>query len=461
MKHKNGSEFSSIIGVGTRDTVRIAAMTVFAVGLWLGGLAPAVAQRRATTVDVGRTASYGLQKEVYPRSIKISSNPRGIATVRLDTDKSKLRIVGTSPGNTLVTVSGTYRELQVGGRVVERARPFKVSINVTVLPRRLEPDRRAIDVQVSRGKTRNYQINTFMGPEFTNEERNRWRNFRVNPGDNGIARARLNGMSIGITGVNRGRTTITLTGERRFQGAWQQVVRNLQVSVGAATRPGTNPEEERPDVAPSDEAGTDAWLDGVRRQYKQLQPSVESGERGDLSAEQKAEVRRRLENLATVVQNGIRSLENDPNRREERLTRRRNLLAEIERDIRRVQGTQSQGSLSGIWRFFQRDGSTAGSTSDFRVEEDGATFRMYPVIGPRTTANTRVGTRQGNRITVSHPPVRCRPGGIMVDIPAGTTELVLSEDGNKLTYRVRFVIDSANCEARLRDWIELGHYERQ
>ncbi len=322
-----------------------AALIMFITSMFWGIADTAIGQRRGTTVDVGRTASYGLQKEVYPRSIKISSNPRGIATVRLDTDKSKLRIVGTSPGNTLVTVSGTYRELQVGGRVVERARPFKVSINVTVLPRRLEPDRRAIDVPVSQGKTRNYDINTFMGPEFTNEDRSRWRNFRVNPGDNGIARARLNGMSIGITGVTRGRTTITLTGERRFQGAWQQVVRNLQVRVGAATRPGTN-EEERPDVAPSDvassdEAGDDAWLDGLRRQYQQLQPSVESGERGELSAEQKAELRRRLENLRTVVETGIRNLERAPDRSEERLAARRALLGDIQRNIGLLQEDQS------------------------------------------------------------------------------------------------------------------------
>ncbi len=225
-----------------------AALIMFVASMFWGAAVTAFAQQRSTTVDVGRTKSYGLLREVYPRSINISSAPTGIAEVSLDTDKSKLRIRGVSPGSTVVTVSGTYRRIEFppiprpprpgeNRPPREVAVPFRHTIRVTVLPRILEPDRRAIDIPVSRGFTRTYQIHIFMGPVFRNENEEgvRWRNFRVTPGDNNIARAGVNRMRIGITGVNGGQTTITLTGERLFQGTWQRVVRDLQVRVGAAT----------------------------------------------------------------------------------------------------------------------------------------------------------------------------------------------------------------------------------
>lgn len=294
-----------------------------------GAAATAFAQQRATTVDVGRTASYGLKKEVYPRSINISTRPQGIAEVSLDTDKSKLRIRGIRPGRTLVTVTGNYRVIIVGDRLTERATPFRVNINVTVLPRILEDDRRAINIPVSRGFTRTYQIHIFMGPAFRNrnEEGVRWRNFRVTPGDNNIARADVNPMRVGITGVNGGRTTITLTGERLFQGTWQRVVRDLRVRVRGATTASSN-------------SNVDEWLEGLRRRYQQLQASVERGARGELSVGQKADVRRNLENLGTVVQNGIRNLAGTANDREEIIAPRRTLLGDIQRDIRRLRENQ-------------------------------------------------------------------------------------------------------------------------
>ncbi len=292
----------------------------------------AVAQApRTATVEVGKETSFGMRREVNGRSTQVSASDLAIARGWWDGNLNKLRIEGLSPGRTQITFTGTYREIIVGGVLRERAVPFRDVVDVTVLARTVPVDSRAITIQVTGNKHRDYSIHVLLGPQFRNknEEGLRWRNVSFTGGNGAIARGLYddNQLKLRITGVKGGTTQMTLTGERFVERTWQRVVRDLSVKVvpGAGTMG-----EIEPDV----------WLEGLRRSYQQIQPSVERGARGELLVEQKADVRRNLENLGTVVENGIRNLAGTADDREEIIAPRRTLLGEIQRDIRRLREYQ-------------------------------------------------------------------------------------------------------------------------
>lgn len=163
---------------------------------------------------------------------------------------------------------------------------------------------------------------------------------------------------------------MTLTGERLSERTWQRVVRELRVKVG-------------PVAKTTEDTGPDAFLEGLRRSYQQLQPSVERGARGELSAEQKADVRRNLENLGTVVENGIRNLQGTPDDREEIMAPRRTLLGDIQRDIQRLRENQPTTNSPVIgW---------SDSVGSRRGQNGGRfTFRCSP--NPGGTGSTVWGT---------------------------------------------------------------------
>lgn len=194
---------------------------------------------RESTVEVGKRTTISLRRAVNPSTVSVTSEPNNIARGWLDTNQNRFVIEGLAEGTTRMTFAGTYRAIYVGRELVERAVPFSEVVTVRVLPGTRPTDSRTIPISVSVGANRVYARHVLMGVDFrnSNEQGVRWRNFRVEQGDQDIAEAADNSdqMRVTITGRKNGRTRIILHGERMNNRVWQKVERVLDVRVGTGS----------------------------------------------------------------------------------------------------------------------------------------------------------------------------------------------------------------------------------
>lgn len=124
------------------------------------------------------------------------------------------------------------------------------------------------------------------------------------------------------------------------------------------------------------------------------------------------------------------------------------------------------GPITGRWRGSHRDGTGGTFTSDWQLEENGTSIRMYPVAGPANKENTFVGQRRGNYIVVAYPPsgyYACPKGSRAIPV-YGIDEMGLSDDGKTLTHRIRewdLTGESPNCKAVLKEsWNDFQTFQR-
>jgi hypothetical protein len=215
----------------------IICLLVVVLGLYFGATENTFAQSpQEVSVEVGRIKSNRLRRQVNADSINITVNRPIVARAWFDEDSGRFRIEGLSVGTARIVFTGTYRKIIVGGTLEERAVPFRHVIDVTVLPRFIEADSRALRLQVSRGSNKTYKIEYLLGPQFArrSEEGVRWRNVRLIDGNASIAEGLYDNslLKFRLMGINNGRTTLILKGERLNNRVWQTVIRRLEITVG-------------------------------------------------------------------------------------------------------------------------------------------------------------------------------------------------------------------------------------
>lgn len=254
--------------------ISLSASAMFLAVLFFVQAGDASAQPpREVSVEVGKRTTIGLRRAVNPTGVSVTTEPTNIARGWLDTNQNRFVIEGLNEGTTRLTFSGTYRAIYVGRELVERAVPFTEIINVRVLPGNRPADTRTIPISVSVGATRVYARHVLMGVDFRNmnEQGVRWRNFRVEQGDQDIAVAADNAdqLRVSINGRKNGRTRITLHGERMNNRVWQRVERVLDVRVGtgsAVTPRDINPAAE--DISWDTWASTLGGSDGQQYRFR-------------------------------------------------------------------------------------------------------------------------------------------------------------------------------------------------
>jgi len=123
-----------------------------------------------------------------------------------------------------------------------------------------------------------------------------------------------------------------------------------------------------------------------------------------------------------------------------------------------LEDIDQSATLTGVWRTH-----LYGETQYWQVEEEGAQFRLfrYSHTAPNITNTTR-GTRQGDIIMVSIPPIvryQC-PGESQSRVLADAFRFTVSTDGDTLVSATRSFTLAENCQPVLGDWSPLTRYER-
>lgn len=287
------------------------------------GMAQAVLAQQPSVIslEVGEIKSKTPKKQVNPESVNILVNRPTIATARFDGNANRFRFEGLSAGVARITITGTYRQLIVGGVIQENAIRFRLLVDVTVLPGFRPDDTRKIEIQVSSGANRVYQIQNLMGQSFANasEENVNWRGVNLTGDNNGIATGELfdrNPIKLRVSGVATGKTTLTLQGERINRRVWQKVIRILEITVGA---------------------GTDADAE-LRRQLRRLQGAAQTDFEGEtgLPEERLRELIQQFENFIASIERLVAEERRRPNSNIERIRRLNSIIDDGNKDLQRL-----------------------------------------------------------------------------------------------------------------------------
>lgn len=247
-------------------TVRRSIIFLFAVFFGIAQTASAQ-QPSKVTVEIGKSKCNKLKKPVNPNVQKTVNRPT-FAKASFNPATEIFCVEGLSEGKTRVTFTGTYRQANnnnnnnnggmVGG-IQQNAVRFRFDWDVTVVPLRVETvDANVFPVQVERGKNRDIRIEAVLGQEFANTADNgvKWRNVNLTDDDKGIVSGDLfdnNQLKVRLTGVNNGKTKLTLQGELRKNNVWEIVKRTLEVTVIA-----------------NNAENADPWLEGMKRRLAEL-----------------------------------------------------------------------------------------------------------------------------------------------------------------------------------------------
>lgn len=265
-----------------KTTINLARLVVVNIAIIFGTAITGLGQNgTAVTVETGKAQKFRIDGIVINRgSLRYTITPPGLASINFDTNDTFI-VKGLTPGRGSILITGTEDVVNPSGPVVARA--FTKTVAVTVLPL-LKIDSLTRRIAVSKGSTKTFAVGYLMSPgqEFYNVNANgiTWKNLVYQGGSSQVATGELDRRSLKfhVTGVNHGKTTLTLLGIRKVANTWQRVERKLVITVGTGigTKVNKDPEvEEEPanadppkvDLPPPGDEGRDKIVQGMERVY--------------------------------------------------------------------------------------------------------------------------------------------------------------------------------------------------
>ena len=396
--------------------------------LILSGAAMTQAQDLRLEVEVGKSSFYSFQKQVDRYEQPIAVSPRSIA--RASFRENRLYVEGLAPGVAKITFKGTYRRLIVGTEIRENPKPFSYEIQVVVSGAQADVQPTIRNYLVSQRSSRTTQLDHFLSSPFG--EMSRAAEWSVDPprSSNGnvasaqwVKNSRGN-LAVQITGINAGRTTILLSGQRRINNSWQRVTRSIEVVVAGRDSAGTSDQTQNDvtnapggNLPPANAVDAlESMFDSNKFQAKHIQSDedkqrvIEDFNKTEFLAKRMLDTERtkrppsenaisRLEALLDQLRQARKQLSPEPS---------------AEPSAPKVlPETGEESSLTGTWTLFHR----GVKQKDYRIEDDGTYIYIYSgsklwilIIGRGPIMDCRLPAGSSDDLTFGARMVQLRRG---------------------------------------------------